>query len=223
MKAVLFDLDNTLTDRTASISQYLEIFLRDFSSNLLQSVDAKWLTDKILTIDQGGYGGHDNRCQLLVDLDIWRVKPNVKSLLDHWFTVFPHHPVAMDGMMNMLDELSKRGITMGVITNGKDEVQRAKIRALGIEHFFDCVVTSGGSGLRKPNPDIFLLAARNLNVAANETAFIGDHPINDYCGARQAGMRPVWIEGFIPWPREVNEPEHVVQSLHAIPELLLSL
>ncbi|WP_161569673.1 HAD family hydrolase [Veronia nyctiphanis] len=220
MKAVLFDLDNTLTDRTKSIAKYSEIFLEDFRCQLVEPVTSAWLVDKILTVDQGGYGGHEHRCHLLSELPIWKKTPTPESLLAHWFSHFPHCPVAMEGLYDMLEALKRKGLKLGVITNGKDHVQRAKISALNIESYFDCIVTSGEVGIKKPAAEIFHLAVGKLGLNAEEVVYLGDHPINDYYGAYHAGLKAIWLEGYLPWPSGVVQSSSTIKGLSEIVPLV---
>ena len=81
---------------------------------------------------------------------------------------------------------------------------------LGIRELFDIIVVSGECAEKicgdpmdrkyeKPAPDIFLYAAAQLGVKPEELYYVGDNPINDVTGARNAGMVPVWIRSRSPW------------------------
>lgn len=53
---------------------------------------------------------------------------------------------------------------------------------------------SESEGLRKPDPAIFERALKKLNVMAEETIFVGDHPIHDVAASRAVGMQGWWKE-----------------------------
>jgi putative hydrolase of the HAD superfamily len=214
MKAILFDLDNTLTHRNDSIRVYADEFVSHYANAFKKPVDAQWVADKLIAVDQGGYGGHDARCDRLKTFDIWlNHAPTPEQLLEHWFANFSHHPVPMRGLHETLTELKTAGYQLGIITNGKSEGQRDKIRALGIEHFFDCIVASGDIDIKKPDPRIFSTALNLLGCEPHEAIFVGDHPINDYAGAKAVGMTPIWLSGFMEWPEQQDLPSRSVDNL----------
>ncbi len=79
-----------------------------------------------------------------------------------------------------------------MITNGFTDFQWMNIKVLGIDHYFDTILVSEQEGIKKPHKDIFLRALKALDVSAEESVYIGDHPGNDVLGARGAGMHAVW-------------------------------
>ncbi|HEX7036549.1 MAG TPA: HAD family hydrolase, partial [Pseudomonadales bacterium] len=64
----------------------------------------------------------------------------------------------------------------------------------------DCVVVSEEVGVRKPDAEIFRIAADRLGIAPARSWFIGDNPTIDIVGARDAGFRAIWLRGTRPWP-----------------------
>ena len=67
------------------------------------------------------------------------------------------------------------------------------LRQLGISPFFNAVVVSEENGWRKPSSHIFEDALNKLQVKANEAVYIGDSPIEDIKGAKQAGLKTVFV------------------------------
>jgi putative hydrolase of the HAD superfamily len=88
------------------------------------------------------------------------------------------------------------------LTNGNADLQR-----IGIHAHFAHHVCARDSGVAKPDPRIFLAAAERLGVAPAEILHVGDDPLLDIAGARDAGLRTAWInrEGQ-PWPDELGSP-----------------
>lgn len=83
---------------------------------------------------------------------------------------------------------------MGVITNGQPDMQRATLRALGLEMYFPVVVVSAEVGAGKPRTEIFSEAIRRAGVAAGESAHVGDSLLLDVAGAKPAGLQSVLID-----------------------------
>jgi putative hydrolase of the HAD superfamily len=94
--------------------------------------------------------------------------------------------------VSTLTELKRRGLKTGVITNGRQSIQDAKIDALAIRSLLDTVSISEAEGLRKPDRCIFERAAARLGVAPADCAFVGDHPKVDVAGARAVELFAVW-------------------------------
>ena len=59
----------------------------------------------------------------------------------------------------------------------------------GIDGYMDCVITSCGTGIRKPDPEIFRVAERKMGLAPEELAYVGDTISRDVRGTRAAGWR----------------------------------
>ena len=66
----------------------------------------------------------------------------------------------------MLDELKSNNVILGMITNGYGQFQMDNIKALGIERYFETILVSEWEGIKKPDPQIFKRALKQLNVAA---------------------------------------------------------
>lgn len=94
----------------------------------------------------------------------------------------------------LLEELGKH-YRIGAITNGN-----ADVRHIGVDHYFDFVITSAGAGVAKPHPDIFEQALQSAGVKAQECLHVGDDAECDVLGAQAHGLHTVWInpEGR-PW------------------------
>ncbi|GAB5415010.1 MAG: hypothetical protein Cons2KO_26130 [Congregibacter sp.] len=58
------------------------------------------------------------------------------------------------------------------------------------------IIVSEAVAYTKPDPQIFEIALKALNVKATETVFVGDNPIADIDGAAACGMRTVFVPGF---------------------------
>jgi len=69
----------------------------------------------------------------------------------------------------------------------------AGLRKLGVNGFFDAVLVSEAVGWRKPSPQIFRETLRRLRVRAAEAVFVGDTPLDDIQGAKNVGMKAIFI------------------------------
>ncbi len=210
--AILFDLDETLTDRLRSIERWAVHFARDYA-DCLGTVPFGTLAS--IARSQDGYGDRPREevFTSLLELVPWRRAPTVDELLAYWNRTFPGCCVAREGVREVLPELRARGIRLGVVTNGGIEMQAAKIDAIAIRPYVDTIVISAQVGVEKPDPRIFRLALDTLGVVAEGVWFVGDHPHNDMLGAAGAGLTPVWLRGIRPWPDELPAPEWQIDTL----------
>ena len=97
------------------------------------------------------------------------------------------------GALELLERLRARGLKLAMITNGMAETHRDKIAILRLEAAFDEIFIADEVGMIKPDVRIFELAAERLGVAPNECAMVGDRLERDVRGARDAGMFTVWM------------------------------
>lgn len=123
----------------------------------------------------------------------------------------------------LLDLKGKR--VLGAITNGPAAVQRPKLEALSYLDYFpeELVFVSGEFGVRKPDPSIFLAAAKAAGVEPHECVMVGDAREFDM-PAKAVGFRTVLFHG----PRERPDmekdpypPDAVAESYADVRRLLL--
>ncbi len=97
-----------------------------------------------------------------------------------------------------LAELRSKGLFLGVITNGAGDEhtdsQRTKAARLNLLGKVDGFWVSDEMGYRKPDPRAFLPALQATGAAATECLYIGDSPETDIAGANAAGMRSALIQ-----------------------------
>ncbi len=87
-----------------------------------------------------------------------------------------------------------RRYRLGVVTNGIDRVQRARLAASGLAPLFEVIVTSQGCGYAKPDPRILHVALEAMQTPARHAVYVGDDPATDGAAARAAGVRFVWLD-----------------------------
>jgi len=102
--------------------------------------------------------------------------------------------VVVEHGKEVVEELHKRGYVLGLISNliGSREIPDW-IKADGFSPYFKSVVLSSVFGKRKPDPAIYLEAARIAGVEPSHCVYVGDNLKRDVTGARQAGFGMVII------------------------------
>jgi len=109
---------------------------------------------------------------------------------------------------------------LALLTNGAPDLQREKIAASGLESFFQAIAVSGEHGIGKPKPEIFHRLLEELGVTPEESIMVGNSLERDIAGARNAGIRSIWIR--VPGSEEQADvsPDHTITSLAEIPVIL---
>ena len=204
IRAVLFDLDNTLTHRDLSVQRYAAYLSASYVSVLSEPQIDK-ITEIVRRIDNGGYPKkayltHPSiaasvAAALLAELN-WIRAPSLEELTEFWFEKFGQCAVAMPDVEQVLQQLVHEGYKLAIISNGGHETRLNIVQGLGIQDYFEQIISSGGFGMSKPNPEIFHYAVTQLGLTAAQCVYIGDHPINDIQGANNAGLHSIWLQGF---------------------------
>ena len=110
-----------------------------------------------------------------------------------------------DEIIDLLTELKKRGILIGVISNCfSDECEM--IHNSKLFPFFDAVKLSYEQGTFKPNPIIFYRLLDELGLEPDECLYVGDGGSRELLAAKTVGMRPVQAEWFRPLAYEPHIP-----------------
>lgn len=128
----------------------------------------------------------------------------------------------------VLQSLRARGFRLAVISNVISRRQvRHNLAAYGLEQYFDPIVTSAGLGIRKPDPRIFLEAARLLGLPPAACAYVGDTVSRDVVGARRAGYGlAIQIRSFLTdksdKETDTERPDALVRDLREIIPLVVA-
>lgn len=217
IRAVLFDLDNTLADRDAAFLSWARWFAGD-ALNLTDADAIEQAVATLINLDANGYTPRDAFLRA-----VYEQFPQVRDDKDDAVAAFraqlvSHLPPLDHGAITLLTALEEAGMPWGLVTNGSSDSQRRKITALGLGDRANCVLISGEINVRKPDPAIFRVAAERLGVPEGEVLFVGDHPDNDIVGAAAVGMQTAWVCRGSVWPdqRVTIVPDHVVTSLHEL-------
>ena len=216
IEAVLFDLDETMTDRGASLAKYAAQFHGEFAGGI-GPMDVADIEATFVALDQRGYRPREEVYAGIVDNLPWLSVPDTSVIRDHWRTWFPRAAIARAGLHETLASLTEAGIRLGVVTNGSELAQSTKIAQLEIGGYFSTVVISDVVRCEKPDPRIFQCALEQMGCPAANTMFVGDHPKNDVLGSTEAGLIPVWFEGVHDWALPHPKPN---RRIRALPEVL---
>lgn len=212
IKAILFDLDETLIDRSGMMRQFLSEQYQYFEE--LHGYDKQSFIDSCLVFQRNGYADkYDAYSAALADLGSKHSDLPLR-LFDNLREQYGKIPLLFEGVEKVLKTLSVR-YKLGLVSNGRTDVQHAKIRNNGIQKYFSAICISESIGCKKPDPEIFLSCLGGLSVNADEAVFVGDNPVADIQPALALGMEAVWVEN-----QKFPEPQQACKKIAHLPELL---
>ena len=187
LKAVIFDLDDTLYGE----KQYVRSGYRAIADILPQ---VERMEEKLWTAFEQKKSAID---EVLRAEGIYTEERKQQCLSVYRF----HQPKIYfyDGVSEPLQTLRADGYKLGIITDGRPEGQRAKIKALGLEELVDYIIVTdelGGVEYRKPNKAAFVKMQEVLGLAFEEMCYVGDNIKKDFVAPETLNMKSFWFKNI---------------------------
>jgi len=192
IKAVIFDLDNTLLDFMkmkeyavkAAIAGMIEAGLDiddEESYKTIVSIyeEEGWENQQIFNYFLDRTVGEVNNKYLAAAIVAYRRAREANLLL------YPN-------VNHTLVELMKAGIKLAVVSDAPSREAWMRIYYLNLHHHFDFVLTFDDTNARKPSPIPFQMALKELKTEPSETLMVGDWPERDVAGANNLGIRTIF-------------------------------
>ena len=192
IKAVIFDLDNTLLDFMkmkdyavkAAIAGMIEAGLDIDPDKSYETIigiyeEEGWENQQVFNDFLNKTIGEVNNKYLAAVLVAYRRAREANLLL------YPN-------VNHTLVELIKRGMKLAVVSDAPSREAWMRIYYLNLHHHFDVVLTFDDTNVRKPSPIPFEMALSQLNIDAEEALMVGDWPERDVVGAKKLGIRTIF-------------------------------
>lgn len=214
IKAVIFDIDNTLYDfdhaNLCAMETVREYCRHSFNLEepLFQEYYQKAWNRAMERVGSDTAAIHNRllRFQCMMELLEQPVFPHAKILCcEYWDTVLAHTK-PFSGIVELFQALKAKQIRIGIGTDMTAYIQYRKLEVLGLSPYIDMVVTSEEAGVEKPHPKFFELCVEKAGCFAEECVFIGDNVKKDVNGAVAAGLQGIWYtmgkepEEVLPFP-----------------------
>jgi putative hydrolase of the HAD superfamily len=192
IKAVIFDLDNTLTDFMRMKENAVDAAVEAMVDAGLRFPPSR-IKDKIYEVYEREGIEFQNvfdvaLSELLGEVDFKVQAAGIvgyRRAREASLVLYPHVKVT-------LIELLKRGIRLGVVSDAPRMEAWLRLCYLQLHHMFDFVSTLDDTGERKPSPLPFRRALEHFAIEPKEAIMVGDWPERDITGAAQLGMRTVF-------------------------------
>lgn len=166
IKAVVFDLDDTLIPEYEYVKSGFRAVSKAMQSDELYTTLVSLFNENPKNVYQRA-GLSDDECKQCIE--VYRNHMPEISLSDE--------------VKSLLLFLKTKGIKLGIITDGRPNGQRNKIKALGLDGVMDYIIVTdelGGEEFRKPNPKAFEIMREKLQVEFDEMMYVGDNPRKDF-------------------------------------------
>jgi len=192
IKAVIFDFDNTLMDfmrmKRAAVESAVDAMIdagltlkkadmieKVYKVYTAEGIEDQQIFDKVLSKELGKV---DYKILAAGIIGYRRAKEGTLAL-------YPHVQLTLTGLARM-------GLAMAVVSDAPRLPVWLRICGLGLQHYFDAVVTTDDTGFKKPHEKPFLMALEKLNVKPSEAIMIGDWAERDIAGAKNVGLVTVF-------------------------------
>ena len=194
IKAILFDLDNTLLDFMKMKNSAINAAVKSMIFAGLDIKKEKAIQDIYNIYEEYGYE-YQEVFDLFLKNTIGQV--NYKILAAGIISYKKAKESSLTLYKNVdktLLRLTKMGLRIGVISDAPSREAWIRICSMNLEHIFDTVITLHEKGIHKPSPEPFKQAMKDLDVLPNETIMVGDWPEKDLDGAKSVGMKAAFAK-----------------------------
>jgi 2-haloacid dehalogenase len=220
IRALAFDAYGTLFDVFSVTALCEQLFpgqgpalaalwrTKQLQYSMLRSMMGRYEDFWRVTEDGLVYAAHTLKLQLTAD--------KRSRLLDAYLRL-----AAFPDVRPGLEQLKARGLKLAILSNGEPKMLRAATDSAGITALLDAIVSVDEIKVFKPDPRVYALAARRLDVPARATGFVSSNNW-DIHGAGSAGLTTFWIQRAATEPQEElgYAATHVVHALTELPPLV---
>ena len=229
ISVITFDLDNTLWDVEPTLiraEQVQQDWLLQHRPGAAEAYDhqALWEFKKSVWKRHPHLLHHVSqmRIQMLYELQVAAgyAEDDARNGAKQAFAAFlqERHKVALYEEATAVLQRLARHYTLGALTNGNADIYKTDAG-----EYFDFAFLAEDIGASKPHPDMFHAALERAGVAAGNIIHVGDNPEHDIQGARDVGMRTVWMNSQkVTWPGG-DRADREIDNLLALPEAIASI
>ncbi|ENX16496.1 MULTISPECIES: HAD family hydrolase [unclassified Acinetobacter] len=220
MKAVLFDLDGTLIDTAADFIRIIQQMCREEGRPLVAP-------ELIRTQVSEGARAMVKLVYPELQLEDPVFLQHRQRFLDMYGADIAVDTDLFDGMYPLLEQLEENDIPWGIVTNKPRWLSEALLKALNLTERCAVLVCPEDVTRTKPDPEPMYLAAKQLNLAAEDCIYVGDHP-RDIDAGRHAQMPTILAAyGYLPlqYKDDLNawQADHIVHTVAELHQLIQTL
>lgn len=182
-KNYLFDADGTLIDTTELICKCFENTAVMTGNNPVKKSDI---------VRHMGLTLRDQMTIYFGDLHDSEFEEYKRIHMEYQMSIYGKYLQVFDGVMDVLEELKKRGKKCAVVTSRLKNSLSIYLKDTGILQYFDVLITPESTIFHKPHPAPALKALESLNAVPEESLFVGDATFDIECGSN-AGIDTAFV------------------------------
>jgi putative hydrolase of the HAD superfamily len=186
VKAVLFDLGNTLYDKEQFVKQAFAESVKYLAQRrYLNYRDTYDMINRIWKIKTSHYEFIFDDLLHILGIYSAELLTQIQAVYHNFKPKLKPYP----GVTALLKRLGRK-YRLGLLTDGHPAMQRNKVSALGLAKSFDTIIYTAEHSpqYKKPNPFAYRLAMEKLKSTPDQTVYVGDNPYDDFKGARELGI-----------------------------------
>ena len=205
---IIFDLEGTIVENKINFlemkKEILEILKEKYSIKLPESF-LKNRVVEILDFVKGKLKNKDDFSKLFND---------ISKIADKYEYIAAKSTRLKENVNDVLYELKRRKIKLALLTNDGKKATEYIIKKLGLDSFFDIIITRDDMKALKPDPIGIEIIIKKLNTEKDKCIIVGDSKI-DIEAANKAGIRAIGILGGFSKRDELerSSPFAIINSL----------
>ncbi|WEJ58102.1 HAD family hydrolase [Devosia sp. FJ2-5-3] len=210
IRAVLFDLDDTIIFSYANPAPAWRAVAEEFSAHLGDApIDAvaKALADSTATFLSDDENRRRWRLEAvatrravvrdaLVNAGFPHLGALAPQIGDRYAAYREENMYLYPDALEVIDSFRDRGVKLGLVTNGATEVQNWKIDSFGLRDRFDHFQVEEEAGYGKPDGRAYVETLAALDVSPEDAIMVGDDLVWDVLAPKRLGMKGVWCNRF---------------------------
>ncbi len=218
IKGCVFDAYGTLFDFNSAVAH-----CRDVLGEQADTLSKIWREKQLqYTWLRSLMGRHADFWQVTGDALDYAMKSlgiRDKALRDRLMGLYRTLAVFPD-VLTMLEQLKSGGLKTAILSNGSPEMLNSAVRATGIAHLLDAVLSVEEVGVYKPHPSVYKIAVDSLSLAAPAICFVSSNAWDAH-GASAFGMKVIWCNRYGQGPEILpGAPDVELTTLAEIPGVL---
>jgi len=219
VKAILFDLDNTLIDFMKMKRLSCEAAIDAMIDNGLKISRKRALKTMFKLYDKYGWE-YQKIFQVFLKEVVSKVDYRIMAAgIVAYRRIKEGLLYSYPGVSSTLEELRRKGYKLAILSDAPRIQAWIRLAAMGIQNKFDFVITFDETKEKKPSKKPFLLALKKLRVSPKECVMVGDSIERDLRTAKKLGMTTILAEyGSV--EKEKGKVDYRIKSISELLRIL---
>ena len=222
IKAVIFDIDNTLLDFMTMKSNAISAAVDGMKKNGL-NLEKEAAIEKILNIYNSKGYEHQKVLNEFIINELGKIDYKMLASGIVEYKIAKEASLSLyPGVKDTLVNLSNFGLKLGILSDAPSREAWIRLYILKIHKMFDEVVTFDDTGFHKPAKEPFKKIKKLLNVDFSDCLMVGDWPERDIKGANQLGMKTAYAKYGAIEIIENSGADYELDTIHELIEIVKS-